>query len=137
MVFTWRTTARSFLDSRPAAAPRTLSRAAFVAGVGRAAAFLSSVGIGPGARLLLLAENSPEWQMVALAAQLLRAEPAALFASLGADTVAGIARRVRPRVVFVSTAAQWDKLASACIFCPSGISPVTPSSPSSCRRATS
>ena len=93
------------------APPRTLSRAAFAAGVGRAAHFLRSVGVGPGDRVLLLAENSPEWQMVALGAQLLRAEPAALFASLGAETVAGIARRVRPRVVFVSTAAQWEKLA--------------------------
>lgn len=94
-----------------AAAPRTLSRAAFAAGVGRAAQFLRSVGVGPGERVLLLAENSPEWQMVALGAQLLRAEPAALFASLGAETVAAIARRVRPRVILVSTAAQWEKLA--------------------------
>lgn len=93
--------------------PRTLTRAAFAAGVGRAAHFLRSVGVGPGERVLLLAENSPEWQMVALGAQLLRAEPAALFASLGAEAVAGIARRVRPRVVFVSSAAQWDKLAAA------------------------
>ena len=94
------------------APPRALSRAAFAAGVGRAAAFLRSVGVGPGERVLLLAENSPEWQMVALGVQLLRAEPAALFASLGADTVAGIARRVRPRVIFVSSAAQWEKLAA-------------------------
>ena len=92
-------------------APRTLSRSAFAAGVGRAARFLRAVGVGPGERVLLLAENSPEWQMVALGAQLLRAEPAALFASLGADAETGIARRVRPRVIFVSSAAQWEKLA--------------------------
>ena len=95
------------------APPHTLSCAAFAAGVGRAAAFLRSIGVGPGQRVLLLAENSPEWQMVALGAQLLRAEPAGLFASLAVDTVAGIALRVRPRVVFVSSAEQWDKLAPA------------------------
>ena len=61
----------------PPAPPRTLSRGAFAAGVGRAAHFLRSAGVGPGARVLLLAENSPEWQMVALGTQLLRAEPAA------------------------------------------------------------
>jgi long-chain acyl-CoA synthetase len=92
--------------------PRTLSRAGFAAGVGRAAAFLRAVGVGPGERVLLLAENSPEWQMIALATQLLRAEPAALFSSLGTDTVAGIARRAVPRVVFVSGAGQWNKLAA-------------------------
>ncbi|MEO8196503.1 MAG: AMP-binding protein [Thermoanaerobaculia bacterium] len=95
------------------AAPRRLSRADFAVGVGRAAHFLRSVGVGPGDRVLLLAENSPEWQMVALGAQLLRAEPAAVFSSLGAETVSGIARRVAPRVIFVSTAEQWDKLAPA------------------------
>ncbi len=95
------------------AAPRVLSRGAFAAGVGRAAAFLLSAGVAAGERVLLLAENSPEWQMVALGTQLLRAEPAALFASLGADAAASIARRVRPRVVYVSSAEQWDKLAPA------------------------
>lgn len=95
----------------PPAPPRSFSRGAFAAGVGRAAHFLRSAGVGPGARVLLLAENSPEWQMVALGTQLLRAEPAAVFSSLGEETVAGIARRVAPRVIFVSGAAQWEKLA--------------------------
>jgi len=100
-------------DGGALAAPRTLSRGAFAAGVGRAARLLRSVGVGPGLRVLLLAENSPEWQMVALGTQLLRAEPAAVFSSLGAETVAGIARRVAPRVIFVSNAAQWEKLQPA------------------------
>ncbi len=100
-------------DGGALGAPRTLSRGAFAAGVGRAARLLRSVGVGPGSRVLLLAENSPEWQMVALGTQLLRAEPAAVFSSLGAETVAGIARRVAPRVIFVSTAAQWEKLQPA------------------------
>jgi long-chain acyl-CoA synthetase len=78
--------------------------------VSRAAAFLVSVGVGPGVRVLLLAENSPEWQAVALAAQLIRAEPAALFASLSGPPAAEIAVRVRPRVALVSNAEQWKKL---------------------------
>jgi len=77
----------------------------------RAAACLASAGVGPGVRVLLLAENSPEWQAVALAAQLLRAEPAALFASLSSPAVVDIARRVRPRVALLSSSEQWAKLA--------------------------
>ena len=69
------------------------------------------MGVRAGDRVLLLAENSPEWQAVAVAAQTLRAEPAALFASLAAPPAQEIARRVCARVLFVSTEAQWQKLA--------------------------
>ena len=101
-----------FLDpARPDAPLRVLDFAAFARGAGRAAAFLRTVGVGPGDRVLLLAENAPEWQLLAFGAQLLRAEPAALFASLGADQVQAIARRVKPRVAVVSGPAQWAKLA--------------------------
>ena len=105
-----------FLDPEAAAggepaAPREVSCADFAAGAGRAAAFLRAAGVTAGDRLLLLAENSPEWQMLALGAQLLRAEPAGLFASLAAEPAAAIALRVRPRVAFVSSAGQWAKLA--------------------------
>lgn len=101
-----------FIDpDAPDARPRPYTFAAFADGVGRVAEFLRDSGVGPGARVLLLAENSPEWQMVALAAQALRAEPAAIFASLAAEPVQGIARRVAPRVAFVSSRAQWAKLA--------------------------
>jgi long-chain acyl-CoA synthetase len=95
------------------APPRLVTFAAFRAAVGRAVAFLRAAGVGPGDRVLLLAENSPEWQVVALAAQHLRAEPAALFASLDAGPAQAIARRVRPRVAVISTRAQWEKLAPA------------------------
>jgi long-chain acyl-CoA synthetase len=101
-----------FIDpAAPDAPPRAYTFAAFASGVGRAAAFLRGAGVGPGARVLLLAENSPEWQMLAFAAQTLRAEPAAVFASLAAEPVQAIARRVAPRVAFVSSSAQWAKLA--------------------------
>ncbi len=106
-----RTFIRFVEPSAPEGPTRNLSFSAFLAGVSRAAAFLRSAGIRPGDRVLLLAENSPEWQLVALATQLLRAEPAALFASLAAEPVRGIAERVRPRAVFVSGRAQWEKLA--------------------------
>jgi long-chain acyl-CoA synthetase len=96
--------------SAAAAPPRTLTFAAFRASVARAAAILRAAGVGPGDRVLLLADNAPEWQAVALAAQALRAEPAALFASLSADAAVGIARRVRPRAIFVAGAAQRAKL---------------------------
>lgn len=104
-----------FLDpaSPPGAPPRDVTFGSFAEGVGRAAAFLRAAGVGPGDRVLLLAENSPEWQMVALGAQLLRAEPAALFASLSAEPARAIAERVRPRAAFVSGPAQWEKLAPA------------------------
>ena len=85
----------------PAGPPRELTFAAFTVGVSRGAAFLRGAGVGVGDRVLFLAENSPEWQFLALGAQHLRAEPAALFASLAAEQVQAIARRVRPRVIFV------------------------------------
>jgi long-chain acyl-CoA synthetase len=96
-----------------ATAPRGVTFAGFAAGAGRAATFLRAAGVAAGERVLLLAENSPEWQMVAFGAQLLRAEPAALFSSLAAEPAAAIARRVRPRAIFVSGPAQWAKLQAA------------------------
>ena len=83
----------------------------FAEGVTRAAVSLEGLGVEAGDRVLFFAENSPEWQMFALGAQALRAEPAAIFASLSAESAQGIARRVRPRVAFVSGPSHWDKLA--------------------------
>jgi long-chain acyl-CoA synthetase len=104
-----------FLDpaAPPDAPPRDVTFGAFAAGIARAASFLRAAGVGPGDRVLLLAENSPEWQLVALAAQLLRAEPAAIFASLAAEPARAVAERVRPRAAFVSGPAQWAKLSPA------------------------
>jgi long-chain acyl-CoA synthetase len=103
-----------WLDPRsPEAPPRAISFGEFAAGAGRAAAFLRRHGVGAGDRILILAENSPEWQQLSLGAQLLRAEPAALFASLSAEQAEAIARRVGPRVLFASTRAQWTKLRPA------------------------
>jgi long-chain acyl-CoA synthetase len=95
----------------PGAPPQAITFAGFERLVRRAAAFLGQERVGPGERVLILSENSPGWQAFALGAQALRAEPAALFAQLGAEQAASLALRVRPRVVIASTAAQWAKLA--------------------------
>ena len=92
------------------AAPRAITFGSFADGVGRAAAFLRGHGVSAGDRVLLVAENSPEWQLLALGTQLLRAEPAALFASLAPEQASAIALRVGPRALFASTRAQWLKL---------------------------
>jgi long-chain acyl-CoA synthetase len=97
----------------PEAEPVPITFSAFERGVRGAAASLRELGLRPGDRMLLLAENSPEWQELALAAQVLRAEPAAIFASLADEPARAIALRVRPRVIFVSGPAQWGKLAPA------------------------
>src|SRR5512137_2553076 len=104
------------LDPSPRGAPpRDVSFAAFERGVRRAAASLSRAGLRAGDRVLLLAENSPAWQEVSLAAQALRAEPAALFANLAGEPARAIALRVKPRVAFVSGPSQWEKLAPAAV----------------------
>ena len=121
---------RALQPAAPDAPLREITFAAFERGVRRAAAFLRAAGVGAGDRVLLLAENSPEWQLFALGAQLLRAEPAALFASLAGDPIRDIARRVRPRVAFVSGAGQWEKLApEAADLARAGLSAVVTAAP--------
>jgi long-chain acyl-CoA synthetase len=93
------------------AAPAEVTFADFERAVRRAATSLSAAGLRAGDRMLMLAENSPAWQEVALGAQALRAEPAALFANLSGEPARAIALRVRPKVAFVSGPAQWEKLA--------------------------
>src|SRR5262245_59781070 len=103
-----------FLDpANPDGPPRPYTFAEFEGATRRAAAWLRGRGVGPGDRVLLLAENSPEWQILAIATQLLRAETAALFSNLDPGPATAIARRVKPRVVCVSNNAQWAKLAGS------------------------
>lgn len=94
----------------PDAPPRTITFAEFGRLVARGIAFLEQAGTAAGDRVMILAENTPEWQALAIAAMHVRAEPAALFASLAAEPASDIARRVRPRVIYVSNPAQWEKL---------------------------
>jgi long-chain acyl-CoA synthetase len=103
-----------FVDPRaPEAPPRRLTFGELERAVRRGVAFLRRRGVTAGDRLLFFAENGPEWQVLSLAAQALRAEPAALFAQLGSDQACAVARRVGPRVAVVSDAAQWAKLLGA------------------------
>ncbi len=95
---------------KPDAPPRIVTFGAFEQWVRRAVLFLRTAGVKPGDRVALFADNGPEWQAVSLAAQALRAEPAALFAHLSADQARALALRVRPRVAFVSSAEAWQKL---------------------------
>lgn len=69
--------------------------------------------IGPGDRILILAENSPEWALLHIAAQTLKIETAAIFASLGPADIMDIAHRVEPKAVFISTNRQWEKFTSS------------------------
>lgn len=78
--------------------------------VAATAEYLASLGIKPFDRVLFVAENSSDYQVLSLAVQALRAEPCAVFSSLNASTTCDIARRVRPRCVFVSSSTQWEKL---------------------------
>jgi long-chain acyl-CoA synthetase len=102
-----------FDPALPGSPPRLVTYAGFRELTARAAAFLAASGLEPGERVLLLAENAPEWLAVSLGAQTLRAEPAGLFSVLSAGACESIARRVRPSVIYVSSEAQWRKLAPA------------------------
>ncbi|GEJ59285.1 AMP-binding protein [Anaeromyxobacter diazotrophicus] len=97
----------------PEAPPRQLTFGDFERAVRRAVAFLRGRGVGAGDRLLFFAENGAEWQALSLAAQALKAEPAAIFAQLGGEQAAAIGLRVKPRLLVVSDAAQWSKLSGA------------------------
>ncbi|HSM92063.1 MAG TPA: AMP-binding protein [Anaeromyxobacteraceae bacterium] len=100
-----------WVDPRaPAAPPDRITFAGFREGVSRGADFLRRAGVGAGDRVLLVAENSPAWQYLSLGAQLLRAEPAAVFASLAPEQLQAIALRVAARAIYAATRAQWEKL---------------------------
>ena len=92
-------------------APRSVTFGEFGRSIRSAIGWLRGKGFGAGDRLVLLAENSPEWQIFAFAAQVLRGEPVALFANLGAVPAQAAALASAPRVLFVSGQGQWDKVA--------------------------
>ena len=119
------------VDPRAPGAPlRQLTFGGFERTVRRAVAFLRACGVVAGDRLLFFVENGPEWQALSLAAQALRAEPAAIFAQLGGDQAGSIALRVKPRVVVVTDAAQWAKLSGAAsALAAAGLTTVVASAP--------
>jgi long-chain acyl-CoA synthetase len=90
--------------------PQAHTFADFERAVASTAQALSALGIGAGDRLLFLAENSYAWQVLAWAAQALRAVTCAAYSNLAPAAMADIARRVKPRCVFVSNEAQLGSL---------------------------
>jgi len=92
------------------AAPVSITFGDFAVMVRQMARVFEEAGLKAGDRVLLLADNSPAWQAAAIAAQTLKAEPAALFASLGQADILDITCRVQPKIVYVGNAAQWTKL---------------------------
>lgn len=71
---------------------------------------LVEAGVGKGSRIVILAENSPEWQVFALAGQTLRAEVVGLFATLGETEVATILPGLQPEAILVSSSEQLAKV---------------------------
>src|SRR5262249_36725522 len=94
----------------PAKKPKVWTYEKFSVEVRKAIAFLQAEGMGPRQRLLILAENSPEWQVMALAAHCLRVEVVGLFATLGRLDLEGILERTQPQIVVISNSAQLEKL---------------------------
>ncbi|MGC4068753.1 MAG: AMP-binding protein [Polyangiaceae bacterium] len=101
---------REISSDQPDAPPSESTFAEFERAVAGTAEFLRKSGLAPRDRVLFLAENSGDYQILQLAAQTLRAEPCALFASLGEKAACALAERLKPRVLFVSSQAQFDKL---------------------------
>ncbi len=76
------------------------------------AAALSGWGIGKGDRVALLAENRWEWAVTDFAVLALGAVDVPLYSTLTAQQVAGMLADSGARVIFVSTAAQYEKVAA-------------------------
>jgi len=76
------------------------------------AATLSSWGIAKGDRVAILAENRWEWAVADFAVLALGAIDVPLYATLTARQVAGMLADSGARIVFVSTAQQYEKVAA-------------------------
>jgi long-chain acyl-CoA synthetase len=69
-------------------------------------------GIGPGDRVAILSENRPEWTIADFACLLLGAVTVPIYATLTAEQTAYILRDSGARVIFLSSAAQLQKVLS-------------------------
>jgi long-chain acyl-CoA synthetase len=101
---------REISPDRPEAPPTESTFSEFENAVAASAEFLRRAGLEPGDRVLFVAENSGDFQVLQLAVQTLRAEPCVVFASLGEAATCVLAKRLAPKVLFVSTQAQLDKV---------------------------
>ena len=69
-------------------------------------------GIGKGDRVAILSENRPEWTIADFASLLIGAVTVPIYATLTAEQTAYILRDSGARVVFLSSAAQLQKVLS-------------------------
>jgi long-chain acyl-CoA synthetase len=80
--------------------------------VAHTAALLEAWKLNPGDRLAILSENRPDWAIVDYAALALGLIVVPVYPTLPADQAAFILRDAEVRIVFVSTAAQLEKVQS-------------------------
>ena len=92
---------------------KPISHRTFADRVRRCARGLAGLGIRPGDRVAILSENRPEWAIADFACLTSRLVDVPLYPNLPAEQVAYILRDAGVVAVFVSTAAQGDKLAAA------------------------
>jgi long-chain acyl-CoA synthetase len=90
--------------------PKEYTFGQFERAVASTSEFLEQSGLKLADRVLFIAENSSDYQILSLAVQALRAEPCAIFANLSGNTTCDIALRLRPKCIFVSSQTQWEKL---------------------------
>jgi long-chain acyl-CoA synthetase len=76
------------------------------------AAALRRSGIGPGDRVAILSENRPDWTIADFACLLLGAVTVPIYATLTAEQTSYILRDSGARVIFLSSAAQLQKVLS-------------------------
>jgi long-chain acyl-CoA synthetase len=101
--------------------------------VAHVAALLHGWKLAPGDRVAILSENRPEWAVVDYATLALGMIVVPIYPSLPADQVAQILQDSGARALFVSTTAQFDKVAGIRKQCPAlsqvmAFDPVAPES---------
>jgi long-chain acyl-CoA synthetase len=83
------------------------------------AAYLLREGVAPGARVLILSENRPEWGLADLAIQSIGAWSVPIYPSLGPADIRIIAADCRPVLAVASTTQQAEKLVAVAREVPS------------------
>lgn len=78
--------------------------------VDRLAAYLETIGVGPGARVAILSENRPEWAIADFAILGLGAADVPLYATLPPDQIQYILEDSESCAIFVSTRSQLAKI---------------------------
>ncbi len=98
--------------TRESGAWKPISSAQLQAQVFATARQLQAWGIGKGDRIAILSENRPEWAIADFAALLLGAVDVPIYATQIAEQCAYLLQHSEASIVFVSTAKQYEKIAS-------------------------